>query len=155
VSTKWNDRFAYWAQAPSQTEIDRIGNSITAIEKALSADPKVSSVTKVFVQGSYRNRVNVRQDSDIDIGVLYTGNLFGTNYPPGKEDADFNVIEVEYGYSDFKNDIENALVSRFGRRAVSRGDKAFDLHANTYRVDADVVPLMVHRRYDVDGSYIC
>lgn len=65
------------------------------------------------------------------------------------------MITVEYGYSSFKNDIEKALVGYFGRAAVSRGDKAFDVHENTYRVDADVVPLMVHRRYAVNGTYIC
>ncbi|WP_158698912.1 nucleotidyltransferase [Pseudomonas aeruginosa] len=155
MSALWNDRFASWAQSPSKTETDRIDNAIAAIKKALAADPKLASVTKVFVQGSYRNRVNVRQDSDVDIGVLYTGNLFGPEYPPGRAAADFNVINVEYGYSDFKNDVEVALVSRFGRAAVSRGDKAFDIHENTYRVDADVVPLIVHRRYADDGSYIC
>jgi hypothetical protein len=155
MSAAWNDRFGTWAQAPSQTETDRIDNAINAIKKALAADAKMASMTKVFVQGSYRNRVNVRQDSDVDIGVLYTGNLFGPQYPPGKTAADFNVVHVEYGYADFKNDIEEALVARFGRAAVTRGDKAFDIHENTYRVDADVVPLMVHRRYSVDGSYIC
>lgn len=155
MSATWNDCFATWAQAPSQTESGRIDNAITAIKKALAADVKMASVTKVFVQGSYRNRVNVRQDSDVDIGVLYTGNLFGTEYPPGKADADFNVISVEYGYSDFKNDIGKALISYFGTEHVTRGDKAFDIHENTYRVDADVVPLMVHRRYFTDGTYIC
>lgn len=155
MSAAWNDRFGTWAQAPSQTETDRIDNAINAIKKALAADAKMASMTKVFVQGSYRNRVNVRQDSDVDIGVLYTGNLFGPQYPPGKTAADFNVVKVEYGYANFKNDIEKALVARFGRAAVTRGDKAFDIHENTYRVDADVVPLMVHRRYSVDGSYIC
>jgi hypothetical protein len=30
---------------------------------------------------------------------------------------------------------------------VTRGDKAFDVHANTYRVDADVVACIEHRRY--------
>lgn len=155
MSATWNDRFATWAQSPSKTETDKIDNAISAIKKALAADPKVASATKVFVQGSYRNRVNVRQDSDVDIGVLYTGNLFGPEYPPGKTGADFNVIDVDYDYSDFKNDIEKALVSRFGRNAVTRGDKAFDIHENSYRVDADVVPLMVHRRYAIDGSYIC
>lgn len=155
MSATWNSRFATWAQAPSQTESDKIDNAITAIRKALAADVKMASVTKVFIQGSYRNRVNVRQDSDVDIGVLYTGNLFGTDYPSGKTDADFNVISVDYGYAHFKNDIGKALISYFGAQHVTRGDKAFDIHENTYRVDADIVPLMVHRRYSADGTYIC
>jgi hypothetical protein len=52
-----------------------------------------------------------------------------------------------YSYADFKNDVDAALISYFGKGAVTRGNKAFDVHANTYRVDADVVPCFEHRRY--------
>lgn len=155
MSTTWNDRLGTWAQSPSKTETDKIENAITAIKKALAADAKVASVSKVFVQGSYRNRVNVRQDSDVDIGVLYTGNVFLANYPDGKGHADFGNVNATYSYADFKNDIGKALISHFGAAHVTRGDKAFDIHENTYRVDADVVPLLVHRRYSAAGTYIC
>lgn len=155
MSTTWNDRFSAWAQAPSQTESDRIGNAITAIKKALAADTKLASVTKVFVQGSYRNRVNVRQDSDVDIGVLYTGNVFLADYPNGTGHSNFGNSNATYSYADYKNDIGKALTSYFGAKHVTRGDKAFDIHENSYRVDADVVPLFVHRRYKPDGTYIC
>ncbi len=151
----WNDRFTSWAKAPSQTETNKINNAITAIKKAMAADPKMASVTKVFVQGSYRNRVNVRQDSDVDVGVLYTGGVFCASYPEGRTRADFGNRSADYLYADYKNDIGKALVSYFGSRHVTRGDKAFDIHENTYRVDADVVPLMLHRQYFGDGSYIC
>lgn len=154
VSTTWNERFGSWAQSPSQTETDKIEHSITAIKKALAADPKVASVTKVFVQGSYRNRVNVRQDSDVDIGVLYTGNVFFTDYPEGKSDTDFKNSPAEYTYAQYKNDIGKALTDYFGAAHVTRRDKAFDIHENTYRVDADVVPVFEHRRYSESGRYI-
>ena len=38
---------------------------------------------------------------------------------------------------------------------ITRGNKAFDVHANTYRIDADVVPTYEHRRYKQhsDGTY--
>jgi hypothetical protein len=52
-----------------------------------------------------------------------------------------------YLYTTFKNDVETALVAHFGRQGVTRGKKAFDVHANTYRVDADVVPCFEYRRY--------
>lgn len=151
----WEDQFARWAQAPSKTESDKIANAIAAVRKALDADDKLAPITKVFVQGSYRNRVNVRQDSDVDIGVLYTGELFGVFYPEGKGDTDFGLSNASYGYSSFKNDLETALKNHFGKDKVTRGPKAFDIHENTYRVDADVVPLIVHRRYDPSGWYIC
>jgi hypothetical protein len=41
-----------------------------------------------------------------------------------------------------------ALVQKFGARGVTRGKKAFDVHENTYRIDADVVPVFEHRRYN-------
>jgi hypothetical protein len=155
MSAALNDRFATWAQAPSKTESDKIEHSITAIKKALAADPAVASASKVFVQGSYRNRVNVRQESDVDIGVLYTGGAFYGHYPVGKGYADFGNIAASYTYAQFKNDIGKALTTYFGTGHVTRGDKAFDVHENSYRVDADVVPLFVHRRYWENGGYFC
>ncbi len=154
MSTTWNDRFGTWAQSPSQTETDKIEHSITAIKKALAADPKVASVTKVFVQGSYRNRVNVRQDSDVDIAVLYTGGSFFARYPEGTKREDFGNSAATYTYTEYKNDIGKALAVYLGAEHVTRGDKAFDVHENSYRVDADVVPVFGHRRYHKNGSYI-
>jgi hypothetical protein len=155
MSNDWESTFNSCSKPPGQTEADRIENAVTAVRKALDADDFLAENTKVFVQGSYRNRVNVRQESDVDIGVLYTGNTFYPVYPAGKTQEDFGSIDGTYNYEDFKHRIANALVDRFGHASVKRGNKAFDVHANTYRVDADVVPLFVHRRYQADGSYIC
>jgi hypothetical protein len=55
--------------------------------------------------------------------------------------------DCQYPYSEFKNDVQAALKSYFGDASVKRGSKAFDVHANTYRVDADLVPCFEHRRY--------
>lgn len=155
MNANWEEKFTLWAQPPSQTETDRIENAVSAIRKALDADDFLASRTKVYVQGSYRNRVNVRQESDVDIGVLYTGNTFYPDYPDGKTNNDFGNIDGDYNYAAFKSAIDTALVNRFGRASVTRSNKAFDVHANTYRVDADVVPMFIHRRYRDDGSYIC
>lgn len=153
-ATILNERFGTWAQSPSKTETDKIDHAITAIRKALAANAKVAAVTKVFVQGSYRNRVNVRQDSDVDVAVLYTGESFSADYPEGTKREDFGNSAATYTYAEFKNDISKALTGYLGAGHVSRGDKAFDVHENTYRVDADVVPVFEHRRYSKTGSYI-
>lgn len=155
MSSDWESTFNSWSKPPGQSEADRIENAISAVRKALDADDFLAQNARVFVQGSYRNRVNVRQESDVDIGVLYTGSTFYPQYPPGKTKEDFGNVDGTYNYADFKNSIQAALTNRFGKSSVSRGNKAFDVHANTYRVDADVVPLFVHRRYSEDGSYIC
>ncbi|MFZ2806875.1 MAG: hypothetical protein WA081_17235 [Desulfosalsimonadaceae bacterium] len=97
---------------------------------------------------------SVRKDSDVDIGVL----CFDTFFP---EYSDDNVkvqlaesfIPATYEYATFKNELENALVARFGRGAVTRGSKAFDIKANTYRVESDVAAFFEHRRYTTTTHY--
>jgi hypothetical protein len=152
---KWEAKFSQWAQPPGDAEETRIQNAIKGIRDALDSDPKLKNTTRVFVQGSYRNRVNVRQDSDVDIGVLYTGGTFYPEYPQGTASISFGNIESVYSVQDFKRQIYGALVARFSASGVTWGDKALDVHANTYRVDADVVPLFEHRRYSPDGSFLC
>ncbi|MEN5203013.1 nucleotidyltransferase [Stenotrophomonas sp. TWI700] len=153
MSAEWEACFGRWAQSPSKTETDKIEHSITAIKKALAAWPALATVTRAFVQGSYRNRVNVRQDSDVDIAVVYTGGTFFPDYPEGTTRETFGNLPGTYTYAQFKKDIGDALVDYFGPLHVTRGDKAFDVHENTYRVDADVVPVFEHRRYQHAGTY--
>jgi hypothetical protein len=155
MSREWEAVFSIWSQSPSKTENERIERTINSIKIALNASDNLRINSKVYVQGSYRNRVNVKQDSDVDIGIIYTGNTFYPSYPEGMSASDFGVIDGDYNYTDFKNEVEKALVDYFGKNAVTRGNKAFDLHENTYRVDADVVPVFEHRRYSADGSYDC
>lgn len=155
MARDWEAAFSRWATPPGKTEEQRIENAVRAIRDAFDSDAKLRPITRVYVQGSYRNRVNVREDSDVDIGVLYKGDSFGVSYPQGKTDADFGLINATYSYKNFKDDIGLALVRYFGPHSVRRGSKAFDIHENSYRVDADVVPMFVHRRYDNDSGYIC
>lgn len=51
--------------------------------------------------------------------------------------------------------VHTALRNYFGVAGVARGNKAFDVHANTYRIAADVVPTFEHRRYrqHSDGTH--
>jgi hypothetical protein len=124
-------------------------NAERAVRKAVDASTKLAPKTiEVFAQGSYANRTNVRQDSDVDICVLYKGG-FVPDYAmsQGLNDTILGFTDDEYSQVEFKNDVEAALRSYFGPGSVTRGKKAFDVHANTYRVDADVVPCFEHRRY--------
>ena len=105
MARDWESTFTRWASPPGRTEEQRIDNTVGAVRKALDDDDDLRPVTRVYVQGSYRNRVNVRDDSDVDLGVLYTGNAFGVRYPPGKSDADFNNIDSKYAYAQFKDSV--------------------------------------------------
>ena len=154
MSRDWEQIFRNWGSPPSQTEQDKCDNAERAIRKAISASARLkdSDIT-VFPKGSYRNRTNARLSSDVDICVLCR-NTINVDYPEGMTDDDTGLHPATYHYSDYKNDIENALVGYFGRNAVTRGNKAFDVHENTYRVDSDVVACFVHRRYRPNGTYL-
>ncbi|MEI5638523.1 MULTISPECIES: nucleotidyltransferase domain-containing protein [unclassified Pseudoalteromonas] len=154
MSRDWESVFTTWSQGPSKTEQERVENAEKQIRQAIQASEKLKSRNvKVFTQGSYRNRVNVRQDSDVDVGVLCTDTYF-PDYPDEnvKMELAKSFIPATYEYATFKNELEEALVARFGRAAVTRGSKAFDIKANTYRVEADVAAFFEHRRY-VTASY--
>ena len=146
--------FTFWAKSPSQTEQDRCDNAERAMRNAIRASKELSPRNiRVFTQGSYQNRVNVRWDSDVDIGVCCY-DVFYPDYPEGTTDETFSNRVGDYSYSTFKNEVEAALVSYFGRAAVTRSNKAFDIKKNTYRVEADVAPFLEHRRYLTNGQYL-
>ncbi|WP_242698836.1 nucleotidyltransferase [Alteromonas sp. 5E99-2] len=153
-TSKWEDKFKNWSTGPGKTEQERCENAINMIKSAINASEKLKSKSiKVFLQGSYRNKVNVQADSDVDVGIVCSDVFFG-DYPKGYNRDSFGYVAASYTFDDFKNDVEEALVEKFGEAAVTRGSKAFDIKANTYRVEADVAPFMEHRRFKADGSYI-
>ena len=155
MAQDWEVTFNGWAKPPGKTEQDKCGNAETAIRKAISSGYSISKRTiKVFPQGSYRHRTNVKADSDVDICIVCHDSIF-FDLPGGMKPDDFNIsTPAKYSYSTYKKDVEDALVSYFGKSTVRRGNKAFDIHENTYRVDADAVACFEYRRYDEDGSYI-
>jgi predicted nucleotidyltransferase len=149
LNRDWESVFGTWGAAPSATEQTKCENAERAIRKAIDASAKLSSKDiEVFAQGSYANRTNVRQDSDVDICILCK-NTFFPDYAlsEGLNNAVLGFSDAQYRYADFKNDVQAALRSYFGAGSITRGTKAFDVHENTYRLDADVVPCFEHRRF--------
>lgn len=155
MSRDWEAIFTTWAQGPSATEQERAENAERQIRQAIQESNKLRNRNiRVFTQGSYRNRVNVRRDSDVDIGVLCFDTFF--DYYPDeniKTQLAKTFTSATYTYATFKNELEEALVARFGRAAVTRGTKAFDIKANSYRVESDVAAFFEHRRYTSTTNY--
>ena len=148
----WEETFTSWAKGPGKTEQDKCENAENAVKKAISASKKLSTMdVTVFAQGSYAARTNVRQNSDVDICVRLNSHSF-CDYPPGKTDADYGMVASDFTFADYRNLVGEALSSYLGAKAVTRGNKAFDVHENTYRIDADVIATFEHRRYYSDGT---
>ncbi len=153
MARDWESTFKSWAKGPGKTEDERCDNAIRAIRNAIGKSTALKGRwIEVFLQGSYRNRVNVRQNSDVDVGIV-CHDVFSYCLPQGTTAEQFGISPATYTYRQFKNEVEGALVDHFGRQAVHRGNKAFDVTANSYRVEADVAPFFEHRRYSVSGGY--
>jgi hypothetical protein len=154
MSQYWEDRFARWAKPPSDSETERCENARVAVRKAIDQSPVLANRdVRVTSQGSYFNNTNVRQESDVDIGVICY-DTFLPEYPPGTQHETFGNRSATYHYAEFKDDVEKALRDYFGTALVHRGNKAFDIKENTYHAEIDVAPFFEHRRYAKDGSFI-
>lgn len=149
MARDWEAVFKSWTKPSSDTEAEKQANAERMIREAIKEyAPLTSREVRIIPQGSYRNNTNVRQESDVDICVCCMDPFF-----PNYQFADYGETEAgnvaaSYTYAQFKNDVEAALIKKFTASGVRRGDKAFDVHANTYRVDADVVAACAHRRYN-------
>lgn len=158
MSRDWESIFQTWAGPSSDTETTKCENAERMIKDAIRASDELSTRdVRVFAQGSYRNNTNVKRQSDVDICVCNMS-VFFSNFSMAKgfDRDDVGLSDSDYTFMQFRSEVEAALVAKFGRAAVTRGNKAFDVHENSYRVDSDVVAAFEHRRYTsqtYDGSY--
>ena len=120
---------------------------------AINSDEKLKRKSiEVFGQGSYANNTNVRLNSDIDINVKFTGGFY-YDLPINKAREELGITPINYTFPEFKNDVEYALVQKFGRSDVKRRDKCIIISGNSYRIETDVVPTWDYRRYSDSGNY--
>lgn len=151
------DQLTGWTKPPSDSEQTKLENSERMVRDAINSDEKLKQKsTEIFGQGSYANDTNVRLNSDIDINVRYTGGYY-FSLPPGVTEEDVKIAHIGssgYSFAEFKNDVETALVNKFGRKEVVRNDKCITVKANTNRIETDVVPTWNFRRYSKDGTNV-
>jgi len=117
---------------------------------------KFGSSVQVFLQGSYKNRTNVKKDSDVDIVVLHTGYYFpddGFLKPEDKILFQKNFIRSDYSFNNFKTELHDLLAAKFGPEMVERKNKCLRVNGNSYRVNADVVPAFEYRRLKTPDSF--
>jgi hypothetical protein len=116
-----------WTNPPSDSEEAKLQNAERLVKEAIdsAAALKFRSI-KVFCQGSYANDTNIRLDSDIDVNINYTGALY-YELPLGQQKEEFGLGDPSaYSYDQFKNDVESALVAKFGRQNVKRKNIDFN-----------------------------
>jgi hypothetical protein len=150
------EKFGTWAKPLSDTEDEKCENAEGMVRKAIDASTALKTRSiRVFTQGSYRNNTNVRADSDVDIAVCCRS-LINADYSfaPHVDDQKAGLVDSTYSSAQLRIDVGDALRSYFGSSQVNAGSKAFDVHSNSYRVDADVVPCVEHRRYQSTDRWL-
>ena len=136
-----------WAKPPSDTENQKCIRVYNRISEIIRINSLLSGKNiKVFRQGSYANRTNVKQDSDVDIVVCLSDAIF-TEGLTEEDKLKMGMSAARYGYPQFKIDIEKILRAEFGN-SVIRNNKCLYVKGTQYRVSADVVPCLEHRRYN-------
>jgi len=139
---------------PSETEEQKLANAETQIRDALSNSLSLKSKNyKVFGQGSYANDTNVRNNSDVDINVRLDDTVFA-DLPPNKTYDDLGYSDTTYQYSNFRNDVLNALISCFGSNYIQDNNKCITVLPNSYRVEIDVIPTCQYIRYDSETTKV-
>lgn len=122
------------------------------IKSALSTHVELQKLDyEVFLQGSYANNTNVRQNSDVDVCVMLTS-TFKTNYVNGYTDKDYGFSSAPDTYYMFKQYVVEALQNKFGSSVVTVGNKCINIGENNYHVNADVVPAIQYRDYQIINS---
>src|SRR5438094_140564 len=137
VARDWEAQLRAWATRPGKAEQEKIERAETEIRAAIGASQALQARNvEVFAQGSYRNRTNVPRESDVDICVKCNDTFFYEFFPPDdntRKAAEATISPATYRYADYKNDLQAALISHFGRTVVTRGDKAFAVRETTRR----------------------
>jgi hypothetical protein len=147
-----NDTLQFWTSPLSTTEEQRVENTVSMIKDAVTSYKKLPDRTiETFVQGSYANNTNVRQNSDVDICLMLTSTFY-CNYVEGKTDEDYGYTSGSMTYTDYKSHIINLLKTKFGLDTVTIGNRSTKVNANSYHVNADIVPAFEYRDYRIIGS---
>jgi len=151
----WENQFRAWAKPPTKTEEYKREDATIGVKSAVLAFlPFKDKDISVFVRGSYKNGTSVRIANDVDVCVCCS-NSIAYELSDGGKPADYGLSEepATYTYKRFKADVELALKQYFGLWTVFRGNKVFDVHGTTRRVDADVVACFEYRSYHDRSNY--
>lgn len=136
-----------WSKPVSTSEDQKCQNAINQVTAALKA--KFENKISIFLQGSYRNNTNVRQNSDVDIIMRYDDAYYPDLQRLSESDkAIYNAqrISAGYNFNQLKADTQAALTAAF-TADVERKNKCIQINGNSYRITADVIPCFVLKRF--------
>ena len=105
---------------------------------------------EVFLQGSYRNRTNVRGDSDVDVVAMLTDTYmpeYGALDTYTRGVVEGRASAATYSLTDFRRDVSSAIRSAFSAHNITDGGKSIKIPRTSNNIPADVVPCLEYRLY--------
>lgn len=151
--TVLEDKLKRYRQPSSGSEKEKQERAERMVKQAVKswAEAYNDIAIKYVPKGSYTNNTNVRQDSDVDIAVLRTDFYYFDSSalrPPDAMTGSGKTYTLE-GVA-FRNSLAQSIERRFGNACDTTGTTAIELHENSSRVSADIVPSFMFRKYYYD-----
>ena len=109
-----------------------------------------------FLQGSYSNDTNIRDDSDVDVVLKLNDTFFHDHSmlsPRDQDELEKSFRTSTYRWGDFRQDALAALRNEF-HQSVEEGNKSIRIRAGPSRLAADVVVCIEYRRYASLESFV-
>ncbi len=145
-----------WAKS-QQTQLAI--NSHESIRKALNSQISKLKLNRfsegnhfeIYLQGSYRNKTNIRSDSDVDV-VVQLNTVFCSKKsqinPLDCKLYDSVFKSSNYTWNNFKQDILTSLQNYYPPGNIIVGNKSIKLPKGSNRIAADIIPCIEYRYYD-------
>lgn len=133
-----DDLIIGWTKPASDSEEHRCDSTISSIQNCINSfDFGVLKKPHIQLRGSYLNNTNVKHDSDVDMYALFSNYFYHYNVT-----GIVPATNVGPTYRQLKSILATCLINKFGNDSVTIGNKSIKIKSNSYRVDADVVPVV-------------
>ncbi len=143
-----------WSNHGSQTNSKRTHEFIRRALESYSWPEKMTY--NFFLQGSYKNATNIRDDSDVDV-VIKLNNVFYHDCSSlslsNRYKLESSFQTAAYTWSEFRTATLDALRSEFGV-SVKEGNKSIKIESDPPRLAADVVVCTEYRKYHSLDSFV-
>lgn len=137
-----------WSNLGATTTAEQTYTSVKAALNSSNSRIRDKSYD-VYLQGSYRNKTNIRGDSDVDVVVelqsVFLNDLSNLDQEAvSRFNASFS--NADYSWHDFHADVLATLTEYYGGGRVEAGNKSIKVQTSG-GLYADVVPALEYRKY--------
>lgn len=137
-----------WWKAPSR---ENTLSSMTYDLIKIDLEKYFWNSVDVFLQGSYANATNIKQDSDIDVVLCYKDTYYYNIDNLSESQKNIFESSLSWRWKDFfelKKAVLNFLKSKYSNNLVERKNKCINISKWwNIKVNVDVVPCFEYRMY--------